>query len=170
MTRPTVNPLVDALASGRPEGFGGLFDRLGRAMVRVAGVMLRSSGEAEDVVQDVFVELVRRRERLGLVRDIDAYVFAMLRNAVRRRVRGRERELWHLKRVAPVVVQGKENFWADELNRAMGSLPAEQREIIALKIDGGLTFAQIAEVLDLNPNTAASRYRYALEKLRRVLE
>ena len=38
--------------------------------------------------------------------------------------------------------------------------------MIALKIDGGLTFAEIAAVTDTSPNTAASRYRYALEKLR----
>ncbi|OPX21729.1 MAG: hypothetical protein B1H04_06155 [Planctomycetales bacterium 4484_123] len=41
---------------------------------------------------------------------------------------------------------------------------------ISLKIDGQLTFAQIGEVLGISPNTAASRYRYALEKLRRLLE
>jgi RNA polymerase sigma-70 factor (ECF subfamily) len=52
----------------------------------------------------------------------------------------------------------------------MQSLPAEQREVISLKIDGDLTFAQIAAVFDISPNTAASRYRYALEKLRRMLE
>jgi RNA polymerase sigma-70 factor (ECF subfamily) len=39
-----------------------------------------------------------------------------------------------------------------------------------LKIDGGLTFAQIAEVLNVNANTAASRYRYAIAKLRQSLE
>jgi RNA polymerase sigma-70 factor (ECF subfamily) len=52
----------------------------------------------------------------------------------------------------------------------LASLPLEQREVITLKIDGGLTFAQIAEILHVNPNTAASRYRYAMEKLRRFLE
>jgi RNA polymerase sigma-70 factor (ECF subfamily) len=58
----------------------------------------------------------------------------------------------------------------DELEEALKSLPPEQREVITLKVDGGLTFAQIAEILKVNANTAASRYRYALEKLRRVLE
>ena len=48
-------------------------------------------------------------------------------------------------------------------------MPLKQREIIALKIDGGLTFVQIGEVLGVSPNTAASRYRLALEKLRTAL-
>jgi RNA polymerase sigma-70 factor (ECF subfamily) len=59
---------------------------------------------------------------------------------------------------------------ADDLSDALKTLPPEQREVIALKVDGGLTFGQIAEILGVNANTAASRYRYALEKLRRVLE
>ena len=46
---------------------------------------------------------------------------------------------------------------------------AEQRDTVALKIDGGLTFAEIAAVMRTSPNTAASRYRYALEKLRAAL-
>jgi len=52
------------------------------------------------------------------------------------------------------------------LERALAALPREQREVVALKIDGGLTFAQVAEVLGISPNTAASRYRYALGRLR----
>ena len=41
--------------------------------------------------------------------------------------------------------------------------------MIALKIDGGLTFAEVAALLGVSANTAASRYRYALEKLRAAL-
>ena len=52
----------------------------------------------------------------------------------------------------------------------MKPLPDAQREVLALKIDGGLTFAEIGEALDVSANTVASRYRYALDKLRQVLE
>jgi RNA polymerase sigma-70 factor (ECF subfamily) len=48
-------------------------------------------------------------------------------------------------------------------------LPEDRREVIALKIDGGLTFQEIAAVLGIGPNTAASRYRYALAELRDAL-
>jgi RNA polymerase sigma-70 factor (ECF subfamily) len=57
----------------------------------------------------------------------------------------------------------------EALTRALTTLPAAQREVIALKIDGGLTFAEIAAVIGTSANTAASRYRYALEKLRAAL-
>ena len=57
----------------------------------------------------------------------------------------------------------------DDENRlvwdALSSLPAPQSEVVVLKIWEQLTFAEIAEVLQITPSTAASRYRYALEKL-----
>ena len=53
---------------------------------------------------------------------------------------------------------------------ALTRLPQEQRETVTLKAFSGLTFAQIAEVLSISAGTAASRYRYALEKLAAVLE
>ena len=54
----------------------------------------------------------------------------------------------------------------DELRDAIANLPSAQRDVIALKIDGELTFAQIGQAIGVSTNTAASRYRYALEKLR----
>jgi RNA polymerase sigma-70 factor (ECF subfamily) len=56
------------------------------------------------------------------------------------------------------------------LEKAFLALPATQRTLIALKIDAGLTFAEIAGVLGISPNTAASRYRYAINNLRAALE
>ena len=159
-----------ALAGGQPEAFAALYDRLGRSLLRVARVMLRNPDEAEDAVQDVFVELVRRRDRLAQVRDLDAYVFAILRHAIGRRLQRQRREKQRLTSFVPPAADKPDTGRADELTAALKTLPAEQREVIALKIDGGLTFAQIGEILNLSPNTAASRYRYAIEKLRLALE
>jgi DNA-directed RNA polymerase specialized sigma24 family protein len=52
------------------------------------------------------------------------------------------------------------------LRRALETLPSEQRQIMVLHIWGDLTFSQISDLLDLSSNTVASRYRYALAKLR----
>jgi RNA polymerase sigma-70 factor, ECF subfamily len=171
-TRVTDDPFLmrDKLAAREPGAFAALYDRLGGPMVRVAKVMLRSGAEAEDAVQDVFVELVRKRDRLELVRDLDAYVFAMLRHAVARRIERASAERRRLREVVPVVAAVAPEYQGDDLAKALNLLPVEQREVIALKIDGGLTFAQIAEVLNVSASTAASRYRYGLAKLRGLLE
>ena len=50
---------------------------------------------------------------------------------------------------------------------ALASLPAEQREIVILKLYHGMTFEEIGALVEISPNTAASRYRYGLEKLRK---
>ncbi|MEI8197916.1 MAG: sigma-70 family RNA polymerase sigma factor, partial [Phycisphaerae bacterium] len=55
------------------------------------------------------------------------------------------------------------------LENALRRLPPEQREVIQLKFYEQLTFAQIADILGIPPNTAASRYRYALAHLRELL-
>lgn len=53
--------------------------------------------------------------------------------------------------------------------RCLARLPAEQREVIVLKIWHEYTFEKIGELLELSPNTAAGRYRYGLQKLRACL-
>ena len=71
------------------------------------------------------------------------------------------------------VVWFKDTLEADErsaqIEKALQTLPDYYKEVVILKIWGELTFEQIAETLDIPMNTAASRYRYALEKLRRTL-
>ncbi|HYG34785.1 MAG TPA: sigma-70 family RNA polymerase sigma factor, partial [Clostridia bacterium] len=57
---------------------------------------------------------------------------------------------------------------AQLIQEAMNRLPEIYREVVTLKVWGGLTFAEIADSLDISPNTAASRYRYGLEELRKL--
>jgi RNA polymerase sigma-70 factor (ECF subfamily) len=139
------SPLSEALAAGDREAFAALYDRLGHRLFATARTMLDSTPEAEDVVHDLFVELVRIRQRLAAVADLED-------------------------RLAAGGFQAPPAAPPDDaLAAAVAALPAAQREVVALKIDGGLTFAEIATVIGTSANTAASRYRYALEKLRACL-
>jgi RNA polymerase sigma-70 factor, ECF subfamily len=159
-----------AMAAGEAAAFGQLYDRLGAALLRVARVMLGSNAEADDAVQETFVNLARYRHRIAEARDLDAYVFGILRHAVHRRLKtaAAEQRQWKIMARSP---RPEIHHEPDaRIETALASLPPEQRQVIALKIDGDLTFAQIAEVLQISPNTVASRYRYALEKLRTLLE
>lgn len=170
---PEPNVDVKSLAAGDPAAYAALYARLARPLLRVAAAMLGDAGEAEDAVHDVFVALARGRERLRYVEDLHAYVFASLRNAIVARIDRRKIERRHLEGLASVPLSAPhspEPSDKGELAAALAALPSEQREIVVMKIDGGLTFAQIAQVLGISPNTAASRYRYALEKLRKFLE
>jgi RNA polymerase sigma-70 factor (ECF subfamily) len=162
------------LAESPPEAIASLYDCFGPTLYRVACSMLGSPADAEDAVQEVFVGVVRGASRLGQVENLRAFLFTALRRAVLRLAQRRRRERTtpesrFLELVAPAPGTS-ELERAVQVESALQALPVEQREVIALKIDGDLTFAEIAEVLHISPNTAASRYRYALQKLHAMLE
>ncbi len=139
-------------------------------MLRMARAILRSPADAQDAVQDAFVELARHRLRLANAIDLDAYAFATLRHVIFRRQKQQRSEQERIRSLRPAETEESAPSMRDDLDAALMRLPREQREVIALKVDADLTLAQIAEILSISPNTAASRYRYAMEKLRKILE
>ena len=174
MGKPTPEQLLAQLADGHEAAYVALYRQFAERLFRTAGTLLNRREDAEDAVQDVFTSLVRSRRQLRGVKDLSGYLFAALRHAAGRIAMRREREhrqQWHeppsceVSRASTLLADrdAQHRAW---LRESVARLPYEQREIIALKIDGELTFAAIAQALNISPNTAASRYRYALEKLR----
>jgi RNA polymerase sigma-70 factor (ECF subfamily) len=150
------------------------FDEYGSALVLFARQWTRSHADAEDAVQEAFIRFWQGGHRRA--RDPKAYLFASVKRAALgagRATRRRQRREESVGRGRPEQVPllvGEENAEAREaLQVAISRLPPEQREVLVLKIWGELTFAQVAEVAGTSPNTAASRYYYALESLRREL-
>lgn len=166
------DPLLPGLAAGREEAFAALYDRYAQRLLWAAQAMLDRQEDAEDAVQEVFVALVRSRRKLGRARDLKAYLFTALRRAAGRVAQRRAREpigSRPAEEVPAAEEQPADGPHGQRLKRALRALPPEQREVIALRIDGELSFTQIAEVTGVSANTAASRYRYALAKLRASL-
>ncbi len=157
------------LVAGRDDAFAALYDCYGRSLYRVASTLLRSRHDAEDAVQEVFLGVVRSRTGIAKVESLRAYLFSALRHAVTR-LASRQKPSASLGDEKAAAEIGLDPDLSAALERGLASLPEEQREVLSLKIDGELTFAEIASVLEISPNTAASRYRYALEKLRSVVE
>ena len=174
MTGPAIDPLLAALVAGDEEGFEEVHKRFAAQMFWAALRMLNHRQDAEDVVQQVFADFFRARARWSEVNDLNAYLFSSLRRAAHKTATRRRRHPiadTELAADAAVMTAGcmAESPHGELLGRCLARLPLKQREIIALKIDGDLTFAQIGEVLGVSPNTAASRYRLALERLRTAL-
>jgi len=169
--------LLVALSAGHDDAFAELIAQFGPALLRTAQTLTGSRAEAEDVVQETLVGLVRSRAHLPQIENFTAYLFTTLRHAARRQIELRDRER---RRARDWVDHAAERFDAnasthepdeqEHLRRAVARLPLEQREVIALKLDAGLTFREIAEQLSMNPNTVASRYRYAMQSLREMLQ
>ena len=143
-----------------------LYRQHGAALLLLATAITGERSRAQDAIHQVFLKLLED-EKLRQAADVKAYLFACVRNAALNdaRVRGRN-----------VALADEEVAWFDppardyaeesSLRRALANLPDDQRQVTVLHIWGELTFAQIADLLGISANTAASRYRYALAHLR----
>jgi RNA polymerase sigma-70 factor (ECF subfamily) len=174
MTGSGVDPLLARLAAGDEVAFQKVHERFAGRLFGAALRMLAHRQDAEDAVQQVFTGFIRAREGLTEVNDLGAYLFTSLRHTAQKMAtRARGQPIADTQLAADAAVTGSEcpdeSPRHERIRRCLACLPLKQREIIAIKIDGGLTFAQIGEVLGVSPNTAASRYRLALEKLRSAL-
>lgn len=142
-----------------------LYRQHGPQLVLFASALTGERSLAQDLVHQVFLKLLERGN-LRHAADAKAYLFASVRNAVLNDAKVRARD----------VPLNEEYAWFDppdrdygaerSLRRAIAALSDDQREVVVLHIWGELTFFQIAQVLSVSPNTAASRYRYALARLR----
>jgi RNA polymerase sigma-70 factor, ECF subfamily len=151
-----------------------LWDRYAGDLLAFLQAFLCSRHDAEDVLQTIFIQIVRKRRHLAAARCLDAYVHQMARNEatsfLRRHRRQRPLEPDTQPWLVPAVPGDKSQDDAEALQAALTRLPAGQREIVVLKTYQDKTFREIATMLDLSLNTVASRYRYGLEKLRALLK
>ncbi|MEN6560756.1 MAG: sigma-70 family RNA polymerase sigma factor [Acidobacteriota bacterium] len=153
-----------------------LYERHGESLYRYLLFKLGSAEDAEDVLQEAFCRFARCDLRWRLVRDKRAFVFRVARNEARRFLRRkivrRQGERMIMNGGAGVfasVMAAPEETDSVLLVRCAETLPAEQKEAVFLKIFDGLTFREIASVCGVSANTAASRYRYGIGKLREAV-
>jgi RNA polymerase sigma-70 factor (ECF subfamily) len=126
-----------------------------------------SHGEAEDVLQETFLALLQREEK---PEEPKHYCLRAFRNKALNYRRGLWRRLTReLESQRWFEHEPAEDPQERVAMRALENLPADQREVIVLKIWHEYTFEEIGELLELSPNTAAGRYRYGLQKLRAQL-
>jgi len=147
-------------------------DRHGPALVLLARQWTASRADAEDVVQEAFVRFWRSRERVA---DPAAYLYASVKHCALDSLRGRQRQVRREQATArpeaELLFAGgiEQDERRTAIESALGDLPENQAEVLLMKIWGGLTFPQIAAALETPVNTVASRYRYALARLREQL-
>lgn len=164
-------------AAHAPDSWKDWFDAYGPKLLLCARQWTRSLADAEDVVQEAFVRYWRHQRDLPgdpqalLITSVRRAALDLARRDSRRAAREEKSNGGLDKREAvfePLPGDGDER--REEIETALRRLPPEQREVLVLKLWQELTFEQIGETLGLSPNTAASRYRYALAALRKELK
>jgi len=146
-----------------------LYDEHGARLYRYAVLLLADAAAAEDALQESFCRLARMLPKKPEVLTL-AYATTVVRNECYTLLRKRRRAPASQ---APLLEPASPESSEEErvmLEQLLKGLPPEQREVVFLKVFEGMTFQEIADLCGTSINTAASRYRYALGTLRRVLE
>jgi RNA polymerase sigma-70 factor (ECF subfamily) len=157
----------------RGEEIERLYDEHAQSLFAFLLNFTRNEADTRDLLQEIFVKLAREPGLLDGVREERAFLIRLAHNAAidlirRRGTRERTKENFAAEIISPFASASEpdERTFREELAIALGELPEEQRAVVHLKLWEGLTFEEIAAALEIPPNTAASRYRYGLDKLR----
>jgi RNA polymerase sigma factor (sigma-70 family) len=162
-----------------------------RERLRLRNFIRRRVGDprdAEDVLQDVFYELVEANRLLMPIEHVSGWLFRVARNRITDLFRKKRPESFsdtavldedgerlRLEELLASPEAGPEALYArslllDELELAFGELPAEQREVFVAHELEGRSFKAMAEETGVSVNTLLSRKRYAVLRLRERLQ
>lgn len=157
----------------------------GSKLLLFARQQSRSEQDAEDILQDALVKLAKKNAEGVFTGGQEAWL-PYLYTQIRREAIDLGRKKDRRDRREQIVVEDKKGLqgasndpWFDSdgalaekaefLKQALQELPEKFSEVVVMKVWGERTFAEIGEALDISLNTAASRYRYGLEALRKSL-
>jgi RNA polymerase sigma-70 factor (ECF subfamily) len=144
-----------------------MLNRHGPALLLFARQWSVTKADAEDALQNGFLKFWKTRQR---ARDELAWLYTCVRSAAMDLGRGNRRRIAREHESAAgqeILFQSSAERTEREvmIESALRQLPGDQREVVVMKIWGGLTFAQIAVASNISLSTAASRYRYAIARL-----
>lgn len=175
---------MERYRSGDAAAFRTLLDRYGDPLFGFIYRHVGNRAQAEDIVQDVFLRVVKHAERWERRSKFSTWIYTIARNAcvdaARRKVhrrhpsldqpRGGEDERTLGETIAGDEIGGDrramDSQFTSSLEAALASLPEEQREVFVLRQFQQVPFQEIAKITETPVNTVKSRMRYALESLR----
>lgn len=176
-----VSGYLRAMARGEHGALAGCYDQIGPVVFSLAVRMMRDRAAAEDVTQDIFVQVWKQAERYDASRGTaEGWIMMIARTRILDRLRSRAAGVV-LKPMGDQVPEAPDaEDWPDDLaitredasavRRAVGELPGEQREAVELAFFDGLTQAEIAEKLKVPLGTIKTRIRLGLLKIREKLK
>jgi len=166
--------LVLRCKRGSSQALRRVYEKYRDDLLILAVALLKDTSAAEDVLHDVFVSFVQRLEKFKLTGSLKAYLATCVAN--RARNWNKAKQAVRLDSAEPLSSDSDGpdeaitcNEELKQLSRAMAQLALEQREVVTLKVHGGLKFRTIAELQSVSVNTVKSRYRYGIDKLRSIL-
>ncbi len=162
---------------GDREALRDIYERYKDELVTLAAALLTDVSSAEDVVHDVFVSFIKTAEKFRLTGSLKSYLATCVANRARNKNKARQKRLSYGLDEENMASSNLNNpdaavIFSEELHQlslAFAQLPYEQREVLLMHSYSSLKFRTIARSLGVSINTAQGRYRYALHKLRSML-
>lgn len=152
-----------------------LYNEHAAAMFQHGMALLRNEAAVRDLLQDVFLKLAEGRGPARGIENEKAYLLRMIHHGALNLKRHAQVRRKHAEKsrddevFAAIPNDSDRETFRQQLEAALRRLPDEQREVAVLRLWQERTFEEIAVICGISANTAASRYRYALDKLRNTL-
>jgi RNA polymerase sigma factor (sigma-70 family) len=162
---------------GSREALRGIYEKYKDDLVTLAAALLTDKNLAEDVVHDVFVSFIGSARKFRLTGSLKGYLATCVANNARNKIKSSQRHYSVTLDEANPAAADSNNpehraIFGENLSRlsyALGQLPYEQREVLILHSYSGMKFRKIAAQQKVSINTVQGRYRYAMDKLRSML-
>jgi len=169
--------LIYRFKRGSGEALEQIYLKYKNYLLKLAVVLSGDVNLAEDIVQDVFVNFAQSAGTIRQSGSLKSFLVTCVVNRFRNKLRDEKRRLaCGLENAEGLCCEGRRPAkWAviseqlELLRSAMAELPENQREVVALYMQGDLKFRQIAKLQNASINTIQGRYRYGIEKLRSEL-
>ncbi|MBN1905928.1 MAG: sigma-70 family RNA polymerase sigma factor [Deltaproteobacteria bacterium] len=169
--------LVYRCKRGNEAALTRIYEKYKKNLFLLAMTLLNDRTASEDVVHDVFVTFVRRLDDFRLTGSLKSYLMTCVANNARNRNRAerlRSNPLPDSEMEFAGCAEGPLetvicNEQMERLSNALAELSFEQREVVMMHLHASMTFREIASARQISTNTAKSRYRYGIEKLRSIL-
>lgn len=161
---------------GSRKALARIYEKYEAYLLTLATALLNDINAAEDTVHDFFLSFAQSAEKIRLQGRLKSYLATCVANRARDQLRTRQRQPMSIDDANSInaTSAGPElsavcSEQLEQLSKAITKLPYEQREVIILHLQGQIKFAQIAKSQNVSINTAQSRYRYGMKKLRSLL-
>ncbi|MGE5520677.1 MAG: RNA polymerase sigma factor [Candidatus Dadabacteria bacterium] len=168
--------LLLLISQDDPEAFESLFEKYKSRVYSLCLKMVRVSSVAEELVQDVFLNLWLHRSQLVNVENADAYIFTTTYNIISNHLKKVARHQQLLKDLVRSYkgISGTEQYvdYQQSLKasqRVIGELPEQRRRIFLLNKEEGLSYNQIAAHLQISPHTVRNQLAEAKKQIYQLL-
>lgn len=165
---PDDSELLLAHLSGDPKAFGELVRRYQRPIYRLALRYAKDHDEAEELAQRTFLRAFEHSDRLKPELPFRPFLFRVAANLCKNHIRDRAKLLFGMEFDVPSPEgESLEDRQRRARVRAMlAKLPLRQRQVVSLRVDGELPFAEVAAALGITENNAKVTYHHAVKRLK----